>query len=103
MVVSITPIEGPPDRTRPTLSWERIVVVAGARVWEVDAGTFWANFGGYGEFVIVATGEMDCTADADGSVVTLKDGDVIVFPRDWTSWWAIKRRMRKLSSTWQHD
>jgi uncharacterized cupin superfamily protein len=101
----------PPERTREGRAigkrsraiWRNADGSLGAGIWEVDEGTFWADFRAYGEIIFVVAGEMECTADADGSVVTLRAGDAMVFPRGWTGWWAIKVRLRKIYSAWEYD
>jgi uncharacterized cupin superfamily protein len=70
-------------------------------VWECDAGRFHADFSEDGECIHVVRGELVCTADADGTVTTLRPGDTMVFPRGWTGEWDVRVPLRKIYSNWR--
>ena len=70
-------------------------------VWECDAGAFQADFGDYGECIVVLSGELTCIADADGMTTTLRPGDAMVFPRGWTGQWRMPQPLRKLFTSWE--
>ena len=70
-------------------------------VWECDAGRFRADFSDYGECIHIVGGELECTADADGTVTTLRPGDAMVFPRGWTGEWHVRSPLRKVFTSWE--
>jgi uncharacterized cupin superfamily protein len=94
--------DGRPIGKRSVETWRNADGSLWSGVWEVDQGKFWATFEGYGEFLYVVSGEMECLGD-DGSQFTLRAGDTATFPRGWTGWWDVRSPLRKCYSAWRHD
>lgn len=94
--------DGRPIAKRSIETWSNADGSLWSGVWEIDQGKFFANFGGYGEFLHVVSGEMECIGD-DGSRFILRAGDSATFPRGWTGWWDVRSTFRKIYSAWRHD
>jgi uncharacterized cupin superfamily protein len=94
--------DGRPVATRSVETWRNADGSLESGIWEVDVGCFWADFRGYGEFMHVVSGEMECRGD-DGSRFTLCAGDSMTFPRGWTGWWDVRTPLRKVYSLWRYD
>ena len=80
--------------------WRSANGVLGAGVWEIDAGQFGADFGGYGELIRIVSGEMECTPDDGGPRFVLRPGDLATFQRGWTGEWRMRAPLRKVYLTW---
>ena len=80
--------------------WRSANGVLEAGVWEIDAGRFAANFGGYGELIRIVSGELECTPDDGGPQFVLRAGDWATFPRGWTGEWRMPAPLRKVYLTW---
>ena len=91
---------GRPLGTRGVDIWTSEDGSIGVGVWEVDAGTFHANFAEYGEAIRIVSGALVCTSYADGTVTTLRPGDTMVFPRGWTGEWTMREPLRKIWTSW---
>lgn len=92
--------DGTPLGTRGVRLWTSADGLIAFGVWECDAGRFHGEFDGYGETVQVVSGELTCTADADGAVTTLRPGDTMVFPCGWTGEWRMPGPFRKICTAW---
>jgi uncharacterized protein len=95
-----TQYDGSPLGTRGVDLWHSADGAIAVGAWECDAGRFHADFADYGEILQVVSGELVCTADADGVVTTLLPGDVMVFPRGWTGEWSMPAPLRKIWTSW---
>ena len=95
-----TQYDGSPLGTRGIDLWRSEDGAIGVGAWECDAGRFHADFSEYGEIIQVVSGELVCTADADGTVTTLRSGDAMVFPRGWTGEWSMSAPLRKIWTSW---
>jgi uncharacterized protein len=71
-----------------------------AGVWEIDAGRFGADFGGYGELIRIVSGEVECTPDDGGPQFVLRPGDWATFQRGWTGEWRMRAPLRKIYLNW---
>ena len=80
--------------------WRSANGVLEAGVWEIDAGRFAANFGGYGELIRIVSGQLECTPDDGSSEFVLRPGDWATFPRGWTGEWRMREPLRKVYLTW---
>jgi uncharacterized cupin superfamily protein len=95
-----TQYDGSPLGTRGVDLWHSGDGTIAVGAWECDAGRFHAEFPDYGEVIQVVSGELVCTADADGVVTSLRPGDVMVFPRGWTGEWSMPAPLRKIWTSW---
>jgi uncharacterized cupin superfamily protein len=96
---SFTDLAGAPLATRQKPLWSSSDGTVSALVWEIDAGRFWADFGEYGEIVLIVSGALHCEGD-DGSRLTLNPGDSTIFPRGWTGIWSMSTAVRKIAACW---
>ena len=72
-----------------------------AGVWEIDAGRFGPDFGGFGELIRVVSGEVVCTPNDGGPRFVLRRGDWATFPRGWTGEWHMRAPLRKVYLIWE--
>jgi uncharacterized cupin superfamily protein len=96
---TFTNIDGTPLQTKSKALWSSTDGTINAGIWECDAGRFWADFGEYGEIVVIVSGELACAGD-NGSHSILKPGDSMIFPRGWTGEWAMESPVRKIFASW---
>ena len=94
-------LDGSPLGTRGVHLWTSADGTTVTGVWECDAGRFWADFGEYGETIRIISGDLTCTADADGAITTLGPGETMVFPRGWTGIWEMRAPLRKIFTSWE--
>lgn len=93
------PTEGGPMGTRGKTTWQTADGGVETGIWECDAGFFHPRFAGYGEFIRIVAGEVECTGE-DGSHFTMRPGDALIFPRGWHGTWNVIAPLRKLYTTW---
>ena len=97
---SFSAVDGRSLGTRSRTSWRSGDGRIETGVWEIDAGSFHADFGTYGELIKVMAGDLTCAGD-DGSKFALAPGDAMIFPRGWTGMWSMRTSLRKVYVTWE--